>query len=242
MKSLHILLFLVFFKLSTHSQIAWFDPSPAGWNQEVTLYIDVNMSGGNSNDALREILIAHPESLDEVHIWIWQPSDPIVGNGNWTDSNDALLMTWVNDLVFSFSFIPSQFFDVDEAQFTSLGIACLAKLDNGSPLFGEFVGEAKTEDIHLSVSTSIDARYHSLSTIILYPNPASSVVYLLSDIQEILSIYIYDSTGKIVFSRRAPFLSKLNGMAIDVSTLRKGLYFLKIETENSNMMKKLEII
>ncbi len=241
MKTFHIFLLFVFFQISAHSQIGWLDPSPSDWNQEVTIFIDVNMSGSSSFDALREILLAHPESMSDVHIWIWQPAEPFTGNGSWSNSNDALLMTWVTDLIFSFTFVPAEFFNVDQSQFNSLGISCLAKLDNGSAYSNEFAGEAKTEDIHINVVTSVESIESGFPSLDPYPNPANSVVHITSMTQEIRSIRLHDITGRLILSHNSPYISNDTGIAIDVSTFDNGLYFLLIDVGKNCILKKIEI-
>jgi hypothetical protein len=77
-----IAIFIAFLSFTaTEAQVIYLSESPVPWNQQVTLYIDVNLSGDDIN-SLKEILIAHPESLNDVHIWIWQPCEPNGGNGS----------------------------------------------------------------------------------------------------------------------------------------------------------------
>jgi hypothetical protein len=121
-------------------------PTPTGPNDEVTLTIDISQS---ESFALKPILEANPDL--PVFLWTWSPSDPVVGNGNWDNSNDALQLTKQSDLIYTLTFTPSLFY-ANIGNLYSNGISCLAKLKNGGPFAGfEDYGEAKTEDFNIVV-------------------------------------------------------------------------------------------
>lgn len=136
--------------LASTAQTAYILPSPTDANEEVTLYIDVNQSSdGSQNNALKAMLIDHPD--DDVYLWSWSPAEPVVGNGTWAESNEDLKLTKIGDLLYSITFVPSEFYGVDGSEFFSLGISCLAKLQNGNAYDEEYDGEAKTEDLRVEV-------------------------------------------------------------------------------------------
>lgn len=121
-------------------------PSPTGLHEEVTLTIDVSQSAENG---LKSILEANPDL--PVYIWTWTPSDPVGTNGSWNNSNDDLQLVHQGGLVYSLTFVPSQFY-TDASGLYSQGISCLAKLKDGAPFPGlEDFGEAKTEDFNVGV-------------------------------------------------------------------------------------------
>jgi hypothetical protein len=131
-------------------QAAYILPSPTSVNAEVTLYIDVSQTTDfTSNNAMNAILDAYPD--EEVYLWIWNPSAPVSGNGDWDNSADSQLMTKVSNKLYSMTFVPSDYFGVDGPTFYANGISCLAKLRNGMSYSEEFGGEAKTEDLHVEV-------------------------------------------------------------------------------------------
>jgi len=127
------------------SQAAYIQPSPTGKNDFITLYINVAQTTGTLNTMLTD----HPD--DPVYLWTWQPAGPVIGNGDWTNSNDSMLMTKVSDKLYSKHFRPIDFYGVEATQFFSLGISCLAKLKSGTEYSGDYPGEAKTEDLHVNV-------------------------------------------------------------------------------------------
>lgn len=132
------------------AQVAYVLPSPTDANEEITLYIDINQSSeGTQNNALKSILIDNPD--EDVYLWSWQPAEPVVGNGSWNDSNEELKLTKISDLLYSITFVPTEFYGIDGAQLFSNGISCLAKLKDGNAFSGEYDGEAKTEDISIDI-------------------------------------------------------------------------------------------
>lgn len=133
--------------LTGMAQAAYVLPSPTAADESITLYIDV----AQTNGGLKSILAAHPEVIDQVYIWTWMPSGPVVGNGEWGDSNEALLLTHVSGYLYSLTFIPTEFYGVDGPTFFTRGISCLAKLDNGNAFPDDGFGEAKTEDLHVDI-------------------------------------------------------------------------------------------
>ena len=84
MKKILSLAFVAFATLTSFGQAAFVLPSPTAAGEQMTLYIDVAQSTGGG---LKAMLGAHPEYRDSVYIWTWQPSGPVVGNGEWGNSN-----------------------------------------------------------------------------------------------------------------------------------------------------------
>jgi hypothetical protein len=84
---------------------------------------------------------------------------------------------------------------------------------------------------NLSVSISENVVSDNVS---IYPNPAEEELYITSKTIKIKDIYMYDVVGKKI--SRYP----INGTntAINISYLQKGMYFLKIETENGTVTKR----
>ena len=69
---------------------------------------------------------------------------------------------------------------------------------------------------------------HSIS---LYPNPADEVVFVRSS-YPISKLILYDAQMRLL---------KVEGRvaSLDVSSLKKGIYFLKIEINGNSFMKKV---
>ncbi|MBA3705607.1 MAG: T9SS type A sorting domain-containing protein, partial [Bacteroidetes bacterium] len=79
----------------------------------------------------------------------------------------------------------------------------------------------------------------------VYPNPASETVNIqypagLKNYQ----LQVFDALGQLVYAEELATDSASNGSItkqLDVSTFRKGIYFINIQTENSNTFKRLAI-
>lgn len=153
MKKLLILLFAGCWGIQAQAQTAYVLPSPTDANEEVTLYIDLNQStDGTQNNALKAILTDHPD--DDVYLWSWNPAEPVGGNGTWGESNESLKLTKISNLLYSITFVPTEFYGVDGSQLFINGISCLAKLKDGNAYSGpeyDYGGEAKSEDLTIVV-------------------------------------------------------------------------------------------
>jgi hypothetical protein len=133
--------------LQSNAQSAYVLPSPTGADETMTLYIDVSATDGG----LKAMLAAHPEVQDSVYLWTWSPNEPPAGNGNWGESNDAMLMTHVGGFLYSKTFVPTEFYSTTGPEFFTKGIKCLAKLKNGNAFADDAVGEAKTSDLAIVI-------------------------------------------------------------------------------------------
>ncbi|MTE27302.1 VPS10 domain-containing protein [Winogradskyella ouciana] len=71
----------------------------------------------------------------------------------------------------------------------------------------------------------------------LYPNPANNEVNLKWNKPDDVSVRIYNTLGKIVFYGKKVNLQ--NGFKIDVSPFDSGLYFVKLNSDNGEITKKL---
>lgn len=135
------------------AQAAYILPSPTDANEEITLYIDISLStDGTSNNALKSMLTDHPD--DDVYLWTWNPAGPAHdgGNGEWGDSNELNKLEKIAPMLYSISFIPTEFYGVDGATLFANGISCLAKLKDGNAYADDgYNGEAKTEDLIVEV-------------------------------------------------------------------------------------------
>lgn len=130
-----------------NAQSAYVLPSPTGAEEPLTIYIDVSQTTGG----LKTILTNHPEEVDNVYIWTWRPADN-GGNGQWNESAEARKMEHVSGLLFSFYMEnPSAFYGVDGPTFFANGISCLAKLKDGNAYPDDGAGEAKTEDLNITI-------------------------------------------------------------------------------------------
>lgn len=128
-----------------HAQAAYVLPTPTGADEQMTLYIDIAQT---SEGVLKAYLEQNPGS--DVYLWAWQPTEPVHGNGDWADSNEEAKMTFESGMLYSMTFVPTEFFGVDGPTFYNNGISCLAKIDDGS-FIEDLDGEPKCEDLHIDI-------------------------------------------------------------------------------------------
>lgn len=101
--------------------------------------------------------------------------------------------------------------------------------NEGSPLLKDiniYIGEETITSI--SNMNNVNAK--------VYPNPASNSVNVLLDVQtnSDYSFSVYNSVGQLVQFRSETLSPNNNKLNLDISNLTKGLYTLKIQTENQS--------
>lgn len=90
----------------------------------------------------------------------------------------------------------------------------------------------------LNPFTAIEkVRQSNDNTLQIYPNPASNTINIINQENQEFNITIYNVLGEIVFE------SKINGnySEIDVSSLKTGIYIIKISNSNLKYTQKLII-
>lgn len=75
------------------------------------------------------------------------------------------------------------------------------------------------------------------STFNVYPNPSSSLVTISGNNMPIRKVGIIDINGRAIRTEIPSIAS--NEMTLDISSLNTGVYFLVIDTEQGNAVKKL---
>ncbi|GAA4304717.1 T9SS type A sorting domain-containing protein [Aestuariibaculum suncheonense] len=95
-------------------------------------------------------------------------------------------------------------------------------------------GNIIIDNIVFEYDSSLSAENFNKGTFTLYPNPAKNVVYF-NTTNTISKIEVFSITGKKVLET-----SKFNNNAMNISSLKSGLYLLNIrDSENNTMVKKL---
>ena len=71
------------------------------------------------------------------------------------------------------------------------------------------------------------------NSLLVYPNPSSSMVTVVYNSQTISNVKIYSISGRLLINKQI-----LSGGQIDVSFLPKGFYFLKVNNQTSKFVKQ----
>jgi len=100
--------------------------------------------------------IVEAANNEDMFLWVWKPAEhpaghPFangIGGAAWKNSNDALKMTKESDGVYSYSFTPTEFFEVEAATVFKEDFHFLVKPKDGGG-YGD--PDIKTEDLTISV-------------------------------------------------------------------------------------------
>ena len=91
--------------------------------------------------------------------------------------------------------------------------------------------------IDISAITGITPVLASEQTsLFLYPSPATEVVHIDFGNKKILSLNIFDSNGKAVFSKENNFQD--NNFIVPVTNFANGVYIVKVKDEKSEWVEK----
>ncbi|WP_439132605.1 family 16 glycosylhydrolase [Polaribacter sp.] len=120
----------------------------------------------------------------------------------------------------------------DEPQFLLINFAMGGIAGAVSPSFTESSFLIDYVRIYQESTASVKDNFNSKFTV--FPNPSSKVIRIKTN-QHVHTIEIYSALGKRVITQKTPTLS------IDISTLKSGLYFMKIFTDNKAATKKVMV-
>lgn len=211
------------------SQAAFVFPSPTNANATMDLYIDVAQTTGG----LKTILGNHPEEVDSVYMWTWQPAGPSCGNGEWGASNNCMLLTHVSGLLYKMTMVPTTYYSCTPLQLFQNGISCLAKLKNGNAYDSDGVGEAKTEDLHVDVVPALcadricffpEAAKQDDFLSITYDNLQETDVNLQNLGTDECYIFLRAFTGTFTFFDVAPAASAGSTPALKMNEIAPGKF------------------
>ncbi|MGK0322856.1 MAG: hypothetical protein ACJAR4_000888, partial [Psychroserpens sp.] len=79
----------------------------------------------------------------------------------------------------------------------------------------------------------------ALESFEVYPNPAKSQVTLQWDKSDLVTVKVFDALGKLMYFTKNSDISQPT--QLDVSNYASGLYFVRINTLNGFVTKKLII-
>jgi len=100
----------------------------------------------------------------------------------------------------------------------------------------EGMGNTATQEFDLEVSRAVGFEVHAADHVKMYPNPASSVIFI-ENLPVNSRIDIYDITGKKVKTRHA----NASSIEIDLNNLQKGMYIFKVSTSENSMINRIVV-
>ena len=149
LKQLYLVVAALLVVTTAQAQKAYIEPGGADFDptQEVTLFVDLNQT------ECQRLLDA-----DQVYLWTWMPAEPVIGNGDWTNSNPDMAMTDEGNGVWSFTFVPTEFYGVSAEEVYANDFSFLAKALDGTGEGGGGCDEDKTEDLSIAVEPPVLVR------------------------------------------------------------------------------------
>ena len=85
---------------------------------------------------------------------------------------------------------------------------------------------------------NINVNEIAATSVSLYPNPASSVVYIQTELTGEATANIIDITGRLVKSVN---ISDMQNASVNVEDIDTGVYFFMIQQENTIIVRKITV-
>jgi hypothetical protein len=86
------------------------------------------------------------------------------------------------------------------------------------------------DDIRVEVNDPVSFEEHTLSQLVVYPNPTNDLLHIVSS-EEITSIYVYATSGQLVASSISTPLY--------LDSLENGVYFIHLTTKKGVVVKQI---
>lgn len=91
-----------------------------------------------------------------------------------------------------------------------------------------YVWDTANSDVSASVGTASVNNFNTVTEVVVYPNPVTKGTLNINTGAKESTIAIYSAAGQLVYSKNITD----SNVSIDASNFNKGLYFVKIQTEN----------
>ncbi len=98
-------------------------------------------------------------------------------------------------------------------------------------------GFGETEDYTVNVVLGTGLKNNPLQSIKVYPVPAHDRIFIQSPVQGAMQITLLDQTGRVCRSIH----STTNSLEVNTSDLASGIYFIKFDTDNNTITRKIVI-
>jgi hypothetical protein len=99
------------------------------------------------------------------------------------------------------------------------------------PVYEDCFGATATKDI--AFCEGVEEML--VSNVKIYPNPASDKLYIATE-TEVEEVVVYDIFGRHQVTKSP---SHQGDLVVDLTNLNSGIYFVKVVTENGNVVKRI---
>ncbi len=196
------------------------------------LYQKVAVTSGTSYTLFVESRSESANVPSEVYILNTEITDE-TGLASTSTTVDAFLEI-TNDFSSSKSNATTNNFTKNTLVFTPSGSFVIIYIK--SPLAVDASTEVFFDNIELYETSSLAVDNFSTFNVKVYPNPTTDYVFVESNNFEVSEIMVFDILGKNVIPS-----SVLKNSRVDVSSLNKGVYFMKMSVNGTSVTKKIII-
>ena len=107
---------------------------------------------------------------------------------------------------------------------------------NKAYIFFDFNPAVVTNEVMAIVTSITSVPKVQVQNVFVWPNPASGIVTIQTNGEEIIKVEVLDITGKLIDERKGNGTSELR---LDVRQLSNGVYLLKVQTMKGEVVKKI---
>ena len=139
-----------------------------------------------------------------------------------------------DSLTYSYNFNRSSSWDINKVHIVGMLI---------DPNTGEILNAGKGNLVD-AATVSINDDYNNNINLNIYPNPINENAFVSfnSPKAEKVSVEVINSIGQVVFTENLGVINGKQQVLLDASNLQSGIYFVKINMDNKNFTKKINII
>ena len=185
------------------------------------------------------ISITITNNTDEVQTlyWNYEPGDTYPEN--WKSQICDLNLCYAWDAFASSNALPNEF-PIGESKVFTLKIK--NNVDENLPISGTSYGilELYTDPDRTDLAASTEPLVTSttdrdLGDVVIYPNPTTESFQLKND-ENIAKINVYNIVGRLVST-----MNHSSGMVHDVTSLRTGMYLVRLENRDGDVVKSMRL-
>jgi hypothetical protein len=113
-------------------------------------------------------------------------------------------------------------------------LSCI-KVDNDVYSNANWAGAKDATSTYSKTDCTLGVGDFVFDKIVLFPNPVQGELYIANIVLQKASVY--DTLGKLV--KTTSFSTNSNSNTIDLSNLKKGIYFIYLESDVKNVARKI---
>jgi hypothetical protein len=175
------------------------------------------------------VTLSNGEKRALLHIQMYNPEEP------WEQLSESV---WIEGIGSNFGLFSPDYGSSYSCRYERLVLLCYA--ENGETLLelpendinDSVKGDCFNSDMGLKVPETC-----SKSSVEVFPNPASGQIRLRYEQGTLQSLQVFNAVGQEVLRQNLEGSEQV----VNISTLAKGVYFLKIETDRATVVRKIVV-